>query len=119
MRFDLAQGIVDVTRTTDLDLTPRDITDLASPDAIMSFLHKLGYETNGRAALTPESVGLAGDSANAVKRIELLSEYEFFLRIIFAQPKSLTAKFRTELVRSLSKFNEDHLLILTSDFETL
>ena len=48
MRFNLAQGTMDVTRTTDLDLTPRDITDLASADALMSFLHKLGYETNRR-----------------------------------------------------------------------
>jgi hypothetical protein len=111
---------VDVTRTTDLDLTPRDITDLASPDALMSFLHKLGYETNGRAALTPESVGLAGDSANAVRRIEVLSEDEDgFLRVIFAQPKGLTAKVRNDLVRALGRSNQDHLLILASDFETL
>ncbi len=51
-----------MTRTTDLDLTSKDITDLASPDALMSFLHKLGYETNGRTTLTPEAVGLSGDS---------------------------------------------------------
>jgi hypothetical protein len=109
-----------VTRTTDLDLIPRDISDLASPDALMSFLHKLGYETNGRTVLTPESVGLSGESANSLKRIELLSEDEDgFLRIIFAQPKSLTAKIRNELVRTLGKSNQDHLLILASDFETL
>jgi hypothetical protein len=63
LAFLLPRGIVHVLRTTDLDLTPRDITDLASPDALMSFLHRLGYETNGRAALTPEAIGLSGDSA--------------------------------------------------------
>ncbi len=109
-----------MTLTTDLDLTPRDITDLASPDALMSFLHKLGYETNGRTVLTPEALGLSGESANSLRRIELLSEDEDgFLRVIFAQPKSLTAKIRNDLVRTLGKSNQDHLLILASDFETL
>ncbi len=52
--------------------------------------------------------------------IEVLSEDEDgFLRVIFAQPKSLTAKIRNDLVRALGKSNQDHLLILASDFETL
>ncbi len=109
-----------MTRTTDLDLTLRDITDLASPDALMSFLHRLGYETNGRAVLTPESVGLSGESASAVRSIEVLTEDEDgFVRVIFARPKSLTAKFRNDLVRALGRSNQDHLLILASDFEAL
>ncbi|MBV8232455.1 MAG: hypothetical protein JO329_20935, partial [Planctomycetaceae bacterium] len=107
-------------RTTDLDLAPKDITELTSPDVLMSFLNRLGYETNGRTPLTPESLGLSGDSGDAVKRIDLLSEDEDqFLRVIFAQPRSLTAKVRNDLVRVLGKSNQDHLLILASDFETL
>ncbi len=109
-----------VPHTTDLDLTVKEVTELASPDAITAFLAKLGYDTGDHALLSPEAVWLSGESASAVKKIELLSEDpEQFLRVVFAQPKSLTAKFRTDLVRVLGKSNLDHLLILASDFDTL
>lgn len=72
----------------------------ASPDAITAFLAKLGYDTSDRALLSPQAVGLSGESASAVKRIELLSEDpEKFLRVVFAQPRTLTAKIRNDLVR--------------------
>ena len=82
-----------MTHSTDIDITPRHITELASPDAIATWLANLGYDTAGRTLLTPESIGLSGESAALFKRIELLSEdSEQFLRVVFAQPKSLTAK---------------------------
>jgi len=109
-----------VPHTTDLDVTPREVVELASPDAITAFLGKLGYDTADRALLSPEAVGLSGESASAIKRIELLSEdQEQFLRVVFAQPKSLTAKVRNDLVRVLGRSTLDHLLILASDFDTL
>ena len=58
--------------TTDLDLTAKEVTELASPDAITAFLAKLGYDTADRTLLSPEAVGLSGESASAIKRIELL-----------------------------------------------
>jgi hypothetical protein len=98
-----------VAHATDLDLTPRAVVELASPDDVAAFLAKLGYDTADRAPLTPEAVGLSGESAAAVKRIELLSEDpEHFLRVVFAQPKSLTARVRTDLVRALGKSTIDH-----------
>ncbi|HEV3083124.1 MAG TPA: hypothetical protein VGY66_25285, partial [Gemmataceae bacterium] len=106
--------------TTDLDVTPKEIVELASADAVTAFLARLGYDTADRASLSPEAVGLSGESAGAIKRIELLSEDpEQFLRVVFAQPKSLTAKVRNDLVRVLGKSTIDHLLILASDFDTL
>lgn len=60
--------------TTDVDLTPREIGDLASADALAAFLTKLGYDTDKRTLLSPEAVGLSGESASAIKRIGLLSE---------------------------------------------
>ncbi len=60
--------------TTDLDLIAKDVAELASPDAITALLAKLGYDTADRTALSPEAVGLAGESAGAIKKIELLSE---------------------------------------------
>jgi hypothetical protein len=78
--------------TTDIDLTAKDVTELASPDAITAFLTKIGYDTADRTALSPEAIGLSGESASAVKKIELLSEDpEHFFRVVFALPKSLTA----------------------------
>src|SRR5713226_7722695 len=104
----------------DLDLTPKEVVELVSPDAITAFLAKLGYYTADRALLSPEAVGLSGESAGAVKRIELLSEdQEQFLRVVFAQPKPLTAKVRNDLVRVLGRSTLDHLLVLASDFDTL
>src|SRR5439155_16094179 len=55
---------------TDLDVTPKEVVELASPDAITAFLGKLGYDTADRALLSPEAVGLAGESASTIKRIE-------------------------------------------------
>src|SRR6266851_2207461 len=90
-----------VPHSTDLDLTAKDVAELASPDAITAFLARLGYDTSDRALLSPEAVGLSGESASAIKKIELLSEDpEKFLRVVFAQPRSLTAKVRNDLVRS-------------------
>jgi len=109
-----------VPHRTDLDLKSKEVAELASPDAIAAFLARLGYDTSRRALLSPEAVGLSGDSAAALKRIELLSEdSEHFLRIVFAQPRSLTAKVRNDLVRVLGRSNVDHLLVLASDFDTL
>jgi type I restriction-modification system DNA methylase subunit len=109
-----------VPHTTDLDVTPKEVVELASADALTAFLGKLGYDTADRALLSPEAVGLSGESASAIKRIELLSEDpEQFLRVVFAQPKSLTAKVRNDLVRVLGRSNRDHLLVLASDFDTL
>jgi hypothetical protein len=115
-----AEGAQHVVHATDLDLTTKDITGLASADALAHLLSKLGYETDTRTALTPEAVGLAGDSAMAIKKIELLSEDEDkFLRVVYAQPRTLTAKVRNDLARVLGRGTQDHLLILASDFEML
>ena len=112
--------MVPTTHTTDVDLRARDLRGLTSPDAVASFVASLGYETKTRTGLTPESIGLSGDTAAAVRSIELVSEDpEGFLRVVFAQFRSLTAKSRNDLARVLGKSNVDHLLILTSDFSTL
>ena len=108
------------THTTDVNLTANDVSKLASVDAIGTFLTSLGYNTGVRTQLTAESIGLSGDSAAATKEIELLSEDdEGFFRVVFVQLRSLTAKSRNDLARVLGRTNVDHLLILTSDFNTL
>src|SRR5262249_12006773 len=119
LRFDVVVEPA-VPHASDLDLTDKEVAGLASPDALTAFLTKLGDDTAQRASLSPKAIGLVGESASAIKRIELLSEDpEQFLRVVFAQPKSLTAKVRNDLVRVLGRTNIDHLLILASDFDTL
>jgi hypothetical protein len=41
------------------------------------------------------------------------------LRVVFVHLRSLTAKSRNDLARVLGRTNVDHLLVLTSDFDTL
>jgi hypothetical protein len=105
---------------TDLDLTTKELSGLTSADALAAFLTRLGYDTSGRTVLTPSSLGLSGDTASSIRSIELLSEDEDkFLRVLFVQPKSLTAKVRNELIRILGRSNEDYLVILAATFDTL
>ncbi len=107
-------------QATDLNLAPKDLSSLTTADAVAGFLATLGYDTAKRKVLTPEAIGLAGDSAAPIRLIEILAEdSEGFLRVVFVQLRSLTAKSRNDLARVLGRTNIDHLLVLTSDFETL
>jgi len=106
--------------TTDLDLTTRDIVELTSSDAIASFLTERHYPTNRRKPLSASALGLTSETADGIRHMELLAEDdEQFLRVIFVQLRSITAKARYELVRNLGNRDGDHLLILTKDFEVL
>lgn len=105
---------------TDLDLTTKDLAGLTSPDALVALLCRFGYDTGRRTVLTTTSMGLSGETAAGIRSIELLSEDEDgFLRVLFVQPKSLTAKVRNELIRVVGKATEDYLIILSSNFETI
>jgi hypothetical protein len=105
---------------TDLNLASKDISRLASAEAIAGFLSTLGYDTGRRRTFSAEAIGLAGDAAAAIKSLEVLAEdAEGFLRVVFVHLRSLTAKSRNDLARVLGRTNIDHLLVLTSDFDTL
>lgn len=106
---------------TDLDLTAEDIAQLTSADALAGFFTWLGYDTGARAMLTPEAIGLPAGAVGPIRHIELVSEDPegLFLRVVFVQLGSLTAKSRNDLVRVLGGTNVDHLLVLASDFDIL
>jgi len=105
---------------TDANLTAKDVSHLTSSDGIAAFLATLGYDTGSRTRLSPEAIGLSGESASAVTGIAVLSEApEGFLRVVFVHLRSLTAKARNDLARVLGRTNVDHLLILTSDFSVI
>jgi hypothetical protein len=83
---------------TDANLTAKDVSHLTSPDAVAALLTALGYDTGTRERLSPEAIGLSGESAAAVVGIEVLSEDpEEFLRVVFVHLRSLTAKARNDL----------------------
>lgn len=106
--------------TADIDLTTKDIASLASLDAVGAFLTRLGYPTDRREELSAAALGLSPETADAIRKIELLAEdAERFFRVIFVQLRSVTAKARNELARNLGSRNADHLLILTKDFDVL
>ncbi len=79
--------------STDLDLTAKDVSELASPDAIASLFARLGYDTDDRALLSPEAVGLAdataAEVATSVNRYEQarqsLAGYQIVLDFLVAQ----------------------------------
>ena len=103
----------------DVDITAQDVAGVASVDALAAFLQRLGYDTAKRTSLTAEAIGIS-DGDGTFRSLELLSEDpEGFLRVIFAQVRSVTAKARNDLVRALGRFSQDHLIILTSDFQLL
>lgn len=114
------KGMSAVQLTADIDLTTKEIAGLASLDAVAAFLARLGYPTDRREELTAAAFGLPPETADAIRKIELLTEdAERFFRVIFVQLRSVTAKARNELARNLGSRNADHLLILTKDFEVL
>lgn len=102
----------------DIDLTPEDVAQLTSADALAALFQRLGYDTGKRAVVPAQAVGLDGNSD--IQHIELLSEdAEGFLRIVFVRLRSVTAKARNLVVRTFGRQTQDYLLILASDFESL
>ena len=89
---------------TDLQLTLKHISDLASAAAIATFFTSLDYDTGARTGLTEEAIGLSGESAAPLSSIKLLSEdREGFLRIVFVRLRSPPAKSRNDLARVYSR----------------
>ena len=104
----------------DLDLTPKDISNLSSADAVAGFFTKLGYPTGVRKELTASSLELTGDTAQAVRAVELLAaDEDDFFRVVFAHVRSITAKVRNDLARKLGRTGSDHLVVLASNFDVL
>lgn len=105
---------------TDVDLESKDISSMSSADAVAGFLTKLGYPTGSRKELTGASLGLTGDSADAVKNVELLAvDADNDFRVVFVKVRSITAKIRNDLARKLGQTGSDHLIILASNFDVL
>ncbi len=109
-----------VPYATDLELSAKDVSSLSSADAVAGFFTTLGYPTGVRQQLTPSALGLTGDTAQAVRAVELLAaDEDGILRVVFARVRSITAKVRNELARKLGQTGSDHLIVLASDFDVL
>ncbi len=98
-----------MTIAADINLTAKDISNLATADAIAALLNRLGYPTARREELPAATFGLPPDTADAICGMELLAEdEEQFFRVILVQLRSVTAKTRNELARNLGKRGADH-----------
>jgi hypothetical protein len=75
-----------VPHPTDLDLTPKDVAELASPDAITALLTKLRYDTADRRRFTDgndrdvfldaDGQYVLGDDGRKVRGVWLLTDQE-------------------------------------------
>ncbi|MEX0885886.1 MAG: Eco57I restriction-modification methylase domain-containing protein [Phycisphaeraceae bacterium] len=105
--------------TIDLELAPPDIARLTSADALAGLLDRLGYDTSRRVELTTQALGYT-DRDKDIRHVELLAaDSEDFLRIVFVNVRSITARVRNGLTRVLGRRSEDYLFILTADFDQL
>lgn len=59
----------------DMDLPSADVGALSSVDALAGFLTKLGYPKGCRKELTASALDLKGDTAQAIRSMELLAEH--------------------------------------------
>ena len=46
----------------DIDLTPEDVAQLTSADALAALVQRMGYDTGKRAVVPAQAVGLDGNS---------------------------------------------------------
>jgi hypothetical protein len=99
----------------DIDLTVEDISRLASVDALAAFFNRLGYPTGRRKELTVTALGLGGETAEAIRSMELLAEDdEQFLRVVFVKLRSITAKACNDLARNLGRRNVEQIMAVES-----
>ena len=58
----------------DFELTPSDIQDIATPDALAALFARLGYDTNARLPQSASAMGITSDDLRAsINRIERLT----------------------------------------------
>jgi hypothetical protein len=82
--------MTDTRANMDADIDAQDVAGLVSADALAGFFQRLGYDTSRRAALAAEAIGIR-DADGVFRRLELLSDdSEGFLRVAFAQVRSVT-----------------------------
>ena len=104
----------------DVDLTGRDVQELAGADALAALFAKLGYRTNSRTVQTPGNLGITAEGTlKPIKRIELLADQEGLFQVYLFELSSVTVAHTRLLARAFRNRAGNFLLVLTSDYERL
>jgi hypothetical protein len=107
----------------DIELSPTDVQDLTTPDALAALFAKLGYNTNARLVQSISAMGISNDELRAsIKRIERLTNNDdgiSSLQVYLFELRSVTVAATRGIVRAFRDRAGDYLLVLTDDFERL
>ncbi len=104
----------------DLDLTREQIQSLSSAEALAAFFAHLRYPADTHLPMTTEALGLSGDLARSVRRVERLASVEDgALEIYLFELKSVTVTHTRVLARNFRDRAGNYLLILTDDYDRL
>ena len=104
----------------DLELTERDVQQLATADEVAALFARLGYNTEARLAQSPANLGITSEGATRpIRRVELIADQDQFLQVYLFELSSVTVTHTRALARGLRNRTGNYLLVLTSDYERL
>ena len=102
----------------DIELTERDVQQLATANEVVAFFARLGYNTRARLVQAPENLGITADGAGRpIRRIELIADQDKLLQVHLFELSSVTVTHTR--ARTFRNRAGNYLLVLTSDYERL
>ena len=106
----------------DIPLTHQDVQTLASADHLAEFFARLGYPAEARLPMTTEALQLPEKLADAVQRVELLTQVDDGIRVLqvyLFELTSVTVARTRALTRAFRDRSGNFLLVLTDDYARL
>ncbi|MBN1250482.1 MAG: hypothetical protein JXC32_22660, partial [Anaerolineae bacterium] len=100
-------------------LTPADVQQLDSADAIAGFFTHLGYPAETRLPMTPEALSLNKSLTDATRHIERLVSVDGALEIYLVVLTSVTVAHTRALMRAFRDRGAEFLFVLTDDYRRL
>jgi hypothetical protein len=106
-------------QTDDFKVSPSHIRSLSNRDGVASFFLMLGYNVDRNV----QSTAALGIAAQGLKRqityIERIAVQDDWLHVYLFETRSMRVADRQALARAFRNKSGDHLLVLTSDYDTL
>ena len=103
----------------DLTVSPRDLQQLGTADAVAAFFARLGYQTNARTPQPPANLGITAEgTVRSLRRVELIADNEG-LQVYLFEVSSVTLSLTRALARTFRNRAGNYLLVLTSDYEQI
>ncbi|MGC9522081.1 MAG: hypothetical protein ACP5HG_09390, partial [Anaerolineae bacterium] len=103
----------------DRPLTPQEIADLASADALARFFTDLGYPAGTRQPMTAEALALNQSLTDATRHVERLASVDGALEVYLFVLTSVTVAYTRALARAFRDLAGNFLLVLTDDYRRL